>query len=51
MFPNLETVPRLYKAVRPGSDFEWSLDLQEVFKKRVPHVPEIWVDARFGRNR
>jgi lipoic acid synthetase len=24
---NLETVPRLYKAARPGSDFEWSLDL------------------------
>ena len=36
---NLETVPRLYKAVRPGSDFEWSLDLLEGFKKRVPHVP------------
>lgn len=36
---NLETVPRLYKAVRPGSDFEWSLDLLEGFKKRVPNVP------------
>ncbi|WP_044872448.1 lipoyl synthase [Pseudomonas sp. LFM046] len=36
---NLETVPRLYKAVRPGSDFEWSLDLLENFKQRVPHVP------------
>ena len=36
---NLETIPRLYKAVRPGSDFEWSLDLLEGFKKRVPHVP------------
>lgn len=36
---NLETVPRLYKAVRPGSDFEWSLDLLAGFKKRVPHVP------------
>ncbi|WP_280347401.1 lipoyl synthase [Pseudomonas sp. BN414] len=36
---NLETVPRLYKAVRPGSDFEWSLDLLQNFKKRVPHVP------------
>ena len=35
---NLETVPRLYKAARPGSDFEWSLDLQH-FKHRVPHVP------------
>ena len=29
---NLETVPRLYKAARPGSDFEWSLDLLERFK-------------------
>jgi lipoic acid synthetase len=36
---NLETVPRLYKAARPGSDFEWSLDLLQNFKKRVPHVP------------
>ncbi|ASL27832.1 lipoyl synthase [Azotobacter chroococcum] len=36
---NLETVPRLYKAARPGSDFEWSLDLLEEFKKRVPGVP------------
>lgn len=36
---NLETVPRLYKAVRPGSDFEWSLDLLEQFKLRVPGVP------------
>lgn len=36
---NLETVPRLYKSSRPGSDFEWSLDLLENFKKRVPGVP------------
>ncbi|BAN50081.1 lipoyl synthase [Metapseudomonas resinovorans] len=36
---NLETVPRLYKAARPGSDFEWSLDLLENFKRRVPQVP------------
>lgn len=36
---NLETVPRLYKSSRPGSDFEWSLDLLENFKKRIPHVP------------
>ncbi|MHC8326674.1 lipoyl synthase [Pseudomonas sp. LB1P83] len=36
---NLETVPRLYKAARPGSDFEWSLDLLENFKKRVASVP------------
>lgn len=36
---NLETVARLYRAARPGSDFEWSLDLLQNFKKRVPHVP------------
>uniref|UniRef100_UPI0015D8472F lipoyl synthase n=1 Tax=Staphylococcus haemolyticus TaxID=1283 RepID=UPI0015D8472F len=36
---NLETVPRLYKAVRPGSDFEWSLDLLQKFKLLVPKVP------------
>ncbi|MBS7327071.1 MAG: lipoyl synthase [Thiopseudomonas sp.] len=36
---NLETVPRLYKAARPGSDFEWSLDLLERFKQLVPQVP------------
>jgi len=36
---NLETVPRLYKAARPGSDFEWSLDLLERFKQRIPGVP------------
>lgn len=36
---NLETVPRLYKSSRPGSDFEWSLDLLLNFKQRVPHIP------------
>lgn len=36
---NLETVPRLYKAARPGSNFEWSLDLLESFKQRMPHIP------------
>lgn len=36
---NLETVPRLYRAARPGSDFEWSLDLLERFKQMVPNVP------------
>lgn len=36
---NLETVPRLYRAARPGSDFEGSLDLLERFKQRVPQVP------------
>ena len=36
---NLETVPRLYKAARPGSDFEWSLDLLQKFKLMVAPVP------------
>ena len=36
---NLETVPRLYLKVRPGSDYSWSLDLIRKFKQRVPHVP------------
>lgn len=36
---NLETVPRLYRAARPGSDYEWSLDLIQEFKRRHPGVP------------
>jgi lipoic acid synthetase len=36
---NLETVPRLYKQCRPGSDYEWSLDLIEQFGARHPHIP------------
>jgi lipoyl synthase len=36
---NLETVPRLYKQARPGSDYDWSLDLLERFKALHPSVP------------
>jgi lipoic acid synthetase len=36
---NLETVPRLYRQARPGSDFEHSLRLLSTFKERVPGVP------------
>lgn len=36
---NLETVPRLYRAARPGSDFEGSLDLLQRFKQLAPQVP------------
>jgi len=36
---NLETVPRLYKQARPGSDYDWSLDLLERFKGLHPEVP------------
>ena len=31
---NLETVPRLYRQARPGSDYAWSLDLIRQFKAR-----------------
>src|SRR5690606_19930115 len=36
---NLETVPRLYKAARPGSDYAHSLKLLADFKARFPHIP------------
>ncbi len=36
---NLETVPRLYKKSRPGSDYQWSLDLLKNYKARCPDVP------------
>jgi len=36
---NLETVPRLYKQARPGSDYQWSLDLLQKFKQINPHIP------------
>jgi lipoic acid synthetase len=35
---NLETVPRLYKEARPGSDYMHSLKLLKDFKARYPHV-------------
>ena len=36
---NLETVPRLYKAARPGADYAHSLQLLRDFKQRFPWVP------------
>jgi len=36
---NLESVPRLYKAVRPGSDYQWSLDLIKNFSEMHPDIP------------
>ncbi len=36
---NLETIPRLYKAVRPGADYLGSLRLLQSFKERYPQVP------------
>jgi lipoic acid synthetase len=36
---NLETIPRLYKEARPGSDYAFSLGLLRRFKQAVPGVP------------
>ncbi len=36
---NMETVPRLYKEARPGSDYAFSLNLLKKFKALFPHVP------------
>ena len=36
---NLETVPRLYKEVRPGSDYAYSLNLLKRFKELHPATP------------
>ena len=36
---NLETAPRLYKEARPGSDYQFSLNLLKKFKARYPDVP------------
>jgi len=35
---NLESVPRLYKKVRPGADYAWSLRLLQAFKQAHPQV-------------
>ena len=35
---NLETVPSLYKKVRPGSDYQWSLNLLKQYKEMAPDV-------------
>lgn len=36
---NLETAPRLYKQARPGSDYQFSLNLLKKFKVLFPHIP------------
>lgn len=35
---NVETVPRLYRSVRPGANYPWSLKLLKAFKQRCPDV-------------
>ncbi len=36
---NLETIPRLYKEARPGSDYLFSLNLLKKFKAQFPDIP------------
>jgi lipoyl synthase len=36
---NIETVKRLYRQARPGSDYAWSLKLLAAFKKQHPSIP------------
>ena len=36
---NLETVPRLYREVRPGADYRGSLDLLRAHRELCPQVP------------
>ncbi len=36
---NLETVPRLYRQVRPGADYAYSLELLKRFGERHPRIP------------
>jgi lipoic acid synthetase len=36
---NIETVEALYRNVRPGADYHWSLDLLARFKARHPALP------------
>ncbi|WP_181995140.1 lipoyl synthase [Arsenophonus endosymbiont of Bemisia tabaci] len=36
---NLENVPRIYRQVRPGANYEWSLQLLSKFKQMHPEIP------------
>ncbi len=36
---NLENVPALYKKIRPGADYQWSLTLIQRFKAMYPGIP------------
>ncbi|MGH8036000.1 MAG: lipoyl synthase, partial [Lysobacterales bacterium] len=36
---NIETVEALYRNVRPGADYRWSLDLLSRFKQSHPDIP------------
>ena len=36
---NVETVPELYRNVRPGADYQWSMTLLQKFKQQHPSIP------------
>ena len=36
---NIETVPRLYKSARPGSNYQHSLKLLQLVKQNIPSIP------------
>lgn len=36
---NMENVPRLYRQIRPGANYHWSLTLLKEFKQRHPTIP------------
>lgn len=35
---NIETVPRLYNSICPGSDYTWSLNIIKTFKSNFSHI-------------
>lgn len=49
---NIETVPRLYKEARPGSNYPHSLNLLKTWSERSPSIPTkaaLWWGRRNGR--
>jgi lipoyl synthase len=36
---NLENVPRIYRQVRPGANYQWSLTLLQKFRELHPEIP------------
>ena len=36
---NMETIPRLYREARPGTNYQWSLKLLQEYKRLNPSVP------------
>ena len=49
---NLETVPSLYPKVRPGADYQHSLQLLDRFKEKHPQVKtKSGLNVRCWRNK